>query len=124
MSLLLKDTQLSDKLKIMKRLFGIFSIIALMCCETAPNAKLLTSGGILEQNSANRFTLRLRCNQKLVNASYDHYNGTSYLTRGMKAEESPETYTFSTSADGNVYVYVFVESRCTPEPTNNCATAH
>jgi hypothetical protein len=125
MSFLLNVIGEHDIFMNMKKLFVLIFCV-LMGCKDQNSSRTIGNGDRFASTSENHYTVTLRCDQKLLNATFDHYAGIGYLTRNMRTEEFPETYAFATSMFHESYgTYRIVESKCLPRPTsNNCSNTN
>jgi len=84
-------------LAIITFLFGIFLFLFFNSCTQNQRAKKF--GGKAE--------ITLPANQKLINATWKDDN-LWYLTRPMRDDETPETYTFSEESSWGVWEGVYI----------------
>jgi len=78
-------------------LFGIFLFLFFNSCTQNQRAK----------NFGGKAEINLPENQKLINATWKDDN-LWYLTRPMRADETPETYTFSEESSWGVWEGAYI----------------
>jgi hypothetical protein len=94
-------------MKTIKFLIGLFAMIVLIAMFTSCTKQQRV------RNFGGTMTEKLPVGQKLVMATWKDGNDLWILTRNMKDNESPETYTFKESSSFGVWqgTVIFIESK-------------